>query len=118
MKEFLMLIRENADYGTMTPQEMQEDIERHIQWVEALVNSGHFSSSNPLMQEGTVIKGKDKIVTDGPFVESKECISGYYFLRATSLAAATEIAKGCPALMAGATLEIREIMPVDDAPGQ
>jgi len=118
MKEFLMLIRENAEYGTMTPQEMQEDIERHIQWVEQLVNKGHFRSSNPLMPEGAVIKGKDKIVTDGPFVESKECISGYYFLLAASLDAATEIAKGCPALILGGAVEIREIMPVDDAPGQ
>jgi hypothetical protein len=117
MKAFLMLIRENRDYGTMTPEEMQEDIEKHIQWVEELVHKGHFKSGDPLSPEGAVIKGTDKIVTDGPFVESKECISGYYFLLAETLEAATSIAKGCPALDTGATLEIREIMETDESAG-
>lgn len=106
-----MLIRENLEnYGKMTPQEMQEDIASHMQWVEKLVENGNFKGGNPLSPEGKCISGKDTIVTDGPYIETKEAISGYYFLLANSLEEVTEIAKGCPAIESGGILEIREIV--------
>ena len=109
MNEYLLLIRENLEaYGKMTPQEMQEDIERHVKWVEKLVQNGHFKDGNPLMPMGTSIKGT--IVTDGPFIETKEGVSGYYFLLANSLEEATEIGKGCPSLASGGMIEIREVL--------
>lgn len=113
MKEFLILIRENLEVArNMTAQEMQEDIEKHIKWVEKLTAKGHYKSGNPLDTQGHCIEGNQKIVTDGPFIESKEGIGGYYFLLAESLEQATEIAKGCPALEAGSTLEVREVITV------
>ncbi len=113
MKEFLLLIREDAGYGQLSPAEMQEDIEKHLAWVEDLVTKGHFKDGNPLESAGSVIKGKEALITSGPYIESKECISGYYFLLAASLEDATALASQCPALEAGATLEIREIMATD-----
>jgi hypothetical protein len=114
MKEFLLLIRENAEYGKMTALQMQEDIEKQIAWVEKLIKKENFKEGNPLDSKGSFIIGKNKIVTDGPYVESKECISGYYFIFANSLLEATEIAKGCPSLDTGATLEIREVVQIDE----
>ncbi|RQO69525.1 hypothetical protein DBR43_15730 [Pedobacter sp. KBW06] len=110
MKEFLMLIRENADYGEMTAQQMQDDIEKQIKWVEELMAKGNFKDANPLSPEGAHAKGN--VITDGPYVESKECISGYYFLLANSLEEATELAKGCPSLAIGASVEVREVIQV------
>lgn len=114
MKEFLLLIREDANYGQLSVEEMQADIKKHIAWVEGLIAKGQFKDGNPLDANGTLIKGKDKIVTDGPYIESKECISGYYFLLANSLEEATEIAKYCPALELGVTIELREVMLTDE----
>jgi len=111
MKEFLMLIRENADYGEMTAEQMQDDIEKQIKWVEELMAKGIFKDGNPLNPEGSHIKGN--VITDGPYVESKECISGYYFLLANSLEEATEMAKGCPSLALGGSVEIREVIQVE-----
>ena len=111
MKEFLMLIRENLEsYGKMTQEEMQADIEKHVKWVEELVKNGNFKGGNPLMPMGKYVKGANKVVTDGPFIELKEGVSGFYFLLANSLQEATEIAKGCPSLNIGGTFEIREII--------
>lgn len=108
MKEFLMLIRENLEtYGKMTPEEIQKDIEKHIRWVEKLVKNGNFKGGNPLTPTGKHISGKNSVVTDGPYIESKEGVSGYYFLLAKNLEEATEIAKGCPSLQIGGTVEIR-----------
>lgn len=110
MKEFLLLIRENADYGQLSVEEMQADIQEHIQWIESL--GGHFKAGNPL--EATGLTLKNQVVTDGPYVETKECVSGYYFLVAGSLEEAGELAKGCPDLKRGAILEIREIINTDE----
>lgn len=113
MKEFLMLIRENAKYGELSVEAMQADIQEHINWVETLVEKGNFKSGNPLNSGGVTLKGN--VVTDGPYVETKECISGYYFLLANSLDEVKKIAKDCPDLKRGATLEIREIINTDEA---
>lgn len=112
MKEFLMLIRENADYGNLSVEEMQEDIHEHIRWVETLVERGNFKDGNPLNPNGITLK--NDVVTDGPYVETKECVSGYYFLLANSLEEVKELVKGCPDLKRGATLEVREIINTDE----
>ena len=106
-----MLIRENANYGEMTAQQMQDDIEKQIKWVEELMAKGNFKDGNPLSPEETHVKGN--VITDGPYIESKECISGYYFLLANSLEEATELAKGCPSLALGASVEVREVIQVE-----
>ncbi len=111
MKEYLMLISENLEnYSTMTPEAMQADIEQHVKWVEELVSKGHFKSGNPLMPNGKYISTAAGVVTDGPYTEVKEGISGYYFLLAESLEQAAEIARGCPSLQNGGTLEVREVI--------
>ncbi len=111
MKEFLMLIREEANYGSLSVEEMQADIEEHIKWVEALAEKGHFKDGNPLDSKGITLK--NDLVTDGPFIETKECVSGYYFLLADSLEDVKELVKDCPDLKRGATLEVREIIHAD-----
>ena len=47
-------------------------------------------------------------VTDGPFVETKEALGGFYLLEADDLEAAVELAKSVPAPFGG--LEVRPIM--------
>lgn len=115
MKEFLMLIREDANYGDLSAQEMQECVEKHISWVNGLMEKDQFREANPLDAGGASIKGKEKIVTDGPYIESKECISGYYILKAGSLKEAIGIAMTCPDLdYDRRTVEVREIAQLEE----
>ena len=51
---------------------------------------------------------RDDIVTDGPFVETKEALGGYYVIEAADLDQALAIAKVCPAPYGG--VEVRPIM--------
>ena len=46
---------------------------------------------------------------DGPFSESKEAIAGFFIIQADSLEEAVEIAKNCPGLDYGQTVEVRAI---------
>jgi hypothetical protein len=109
MKEFLLLLREDLNaYKGMSREDMQSDIDMHMRWVEELAKNGNFKHGNPLSADGKFLK-PNNAATDGPYVEGKEGVSGFYFLLANSLEEATEIAKGCPTLKAGGTVEVREI---------
>src|SRR5690606_3314305 len=114
MKEFLMLIREDANYGELSAEEMQACIEKHYRWVETLREKGQFKEAQPLEAGGAHIRGKQRIGSDGRFLEGKECVSGYYILLAESLEAAIGIAKGNPDLDWDRAVEVREIMPMED----
>ena len=56
--------------------------------------------------------GAKKLITDGPFVESKEVVGGYLIVSAASLDEATIMSKGCPILEEGGSVEVRQIHPM------
>ena len=51
----------------------------------------------------------DGLISDGPYVESKEVVGGYNLLEAESYEVAIAIAKECPVLKQGGNVEIREL---------
>ncbi len=60
-------------------------------------------------------QGDDRIVTDGPFAETKELIAGYWMWQVGSLPEAIEWVKTCPPPMEGeAEIEIRPVYEMDD----
>jgi hypothetical protein len=62
------------------------------------------------MNEGKIVSGKNgRAVADGPFAESKEAIGGYFLVQASDLNEALEIARACPGLAYGITVEVRPI---------
>lgn len=63
-----------------------------------------------LTYEGKTIV-RQKVITDGPFGETKEMIGGYWFILANNLDEAAQIAIGNPCLDCGLFLEIRPIDP-------
>ncbi len=60
------------------------------------------------------ISGENKIVTDGPFPETKELIGGYWIIEAGSLKEAVEWAKRVPAVMGETEIEIRQFLEVEN----
>ncbi|MGH2913258.1 MAG: YciI family protein [Solirubrobacteraceae bacterium] len=50
------------------------------------------------------------LTTDGPFVETKEALGGYFFFEAEDLDAAIEIASQVPAARMGGAVEVRPLM--------
>jgi hypothetical protein len=65
-------------------------------------------SGDALTMEGRVVDAK-KVVTDGPFVESKEIVGGFSIVQADTIDAAAELAKGCPGLLYGGKVEVRTL---------
>jgi hypothetical protein len=59
---------------------------------------------------GKVVRGKAKVVTDGPYAESKDAIGGYLVIEAKDLAEAVELSKGCPVLEGEGSVEVRPVV--------
>ena len=55
------------------------------------------------------MSGKNRVVSDGPFAESKEAIGGYFLLDVASLDEAVAIAQECPGLPYGIRVEVRPV---------
>jgi hypothetical protein len=108
MADFLFVYRNGTDaHGKMTPEQMQQHMQKWHDWINEGFRLGWMvNAGDGLKKEGRVVNGK-KVVTDGPFVESKEIVGGFSIVRADSLDAAAELAKGCPVLLTGGRVEVR-----------
>ena len=110
MHHFMILLKEDLQAASqLTEEQLQEDIQQYTQWVEELSKKGNFISGEPLEGRGWQLK-KDELVTNGPFIESKEAISGFFIMKAESDDQALAIAKTCPVLRSGGSLELRPVM--------
>ena len=108
--EYLLLFRGTHWHKGLSPAEIQKVMSRWRAWYNALQTQGTMKGGLPLMNEGKIISGPGgRVVTDGPFTESKEAIGGYFLIRVDNLAEAIEIARQCPGLEHGAVVEIRPV---------
>ena len=113
--EFLLVFRNTLWNRSLSPEAIKKNLDRFTAWFDRLNNEGKFKGGHPLANEGKIIAGKNTL-TDGPFVESKEGIAGFFIIRADSLEQAVEAAKGCPGLEYGQTVEVRPIILDDEIP--
>lgn len=110
MADFLFIYRGSEEAESrLAPEEMQQVMQKWGAWIGEAMQKGWMTNpGDALTGEGKLVKS-NKVVTDGPFVESKEIVGGYSVIKADSLAAAAELAKGCPALLSGGTVEVRPL---------
>ena len=64
---------------------------------------------NPVQASGRTIRGKTKTVTDGPYAELKDLVTGNLLINVASLDEATELAKGCPIFEFDGSVEVRPV---------
>lgn len=115
MSEFLLLFRGgDTRHNRLPAEQAQAHMQRWITWMTELGEQGRMVSAEPLDWSGKTVSGTSKVVTDGPFIEGKEMVSGYLILVAESLDAATEIAKACPILeFEDGNVEVRPINKIE-----
>ena len=110
--QFMLLIRGTHWRKDLSPEEIEKVMNRWTAWFDRLTQQGKAKAGQPLAHEGKIISGKKGgIVADGPFLESKEAIAGYILLDVAGLSEAQEIAKECPGLDYGVTIEVRPTVP-------
>jgi hypothetical protein len=112
MSEFVYLYRGGSREGS--PEQMQQVMQRWMAWFKDLSQKGHVKDQGqPLERAGKVVKGKQKVVTDGPFAEAKDVVGGYTLIEARDLEQAVELSKGCPILEREGAVEVRPVMKIN-----
>jgi len=107
--EYMLLFRGTHWDKDLSPEEIQKIMGQWNAWFERLTLQGKVKSAHPLEREGKLVSGKGRTIADGPFAESKEAIGGYFLLELDDFNEALEIAKECPALEYGVTVEVRPV---------
>lgn len=111
MKYMLMFVGEEAGWERQSPEEMKRAYDAVLKWWGEHSAAGRILGGEelkPTRTATTVRKQNGRVVvTDGPFVESKEALGGYAIIDVPDLDAAIELAKTWPVLQ---TIEIRPIV--------
>ena len=113
MKQFMFIYRSATGQPDLSPQQMQQNMQAWIGWIQGGVADGWMVSGGDALQydNGRVVR--DSGTMDGPFIESKEIVGGYSLVQAADLDAAQKLTAGCPALSNGGSVEVRELMMVN-----
>jgi hypothetical protein len=115
--QYLVLFSGKDWYSRLSSAEIQNVIDQSMGWFQELMSSGKAKAAQALGRSGATISGKDgRILSDGPFAESKEAIGGYLLLEVGSLEEAIAIARTSPSLRYGSTVEVRPLL--DECPLQ
>jgi hypothetical protein len=115
MEKFLLLIREDIEKLRLSQQEHSTRIREMTKWVETLGESGNYIGGEPLVTIGRYVS-KDNVLSDGPFIEAKESISGYIFIKAENLDQAVSMAQTCPYVMNDTmVIEVRPVMAMENS---
>jgi hypothetical protein len=91
-----------ADWESWGPEQQQADIQRHLDWFAK--HRDHIVGGEELDEPRTVKtlrpgrQGEGVVVTDGPYVESKEVLGGFVILEVDSMDDALAIASEWPSL--------------------
>src|ERR1700679_2908709 len=92
-----------------TAADTQSSGEKWHAWAEALVLGGHTVTGAQFARGGTSVSGPDRVVSEGA-AGAVDVIGGYFQISADSLDEATQLAKGCPMLDHGGTVEVRPVL--------
>ena len=113
----MLLIAGDPERFARLPQEEQDSwMGEYFAFTQALVDAGELVSGDPLHGPDTAttvsVRDGETITTDGPFVEMKEVIGGYYVIDVPDLDRAIELAAQIPDARTGKV----EVRPVVDLP--
>ena len=113
---FMVLVKANreSEAGVMPSEELLTEMGK---FNEALVNAGVMLAGEGLhpSSKGVRVKfsGDKRIVTDGPFAETKELLAGFWLWQVASKEEAIEWVKRCP-MQEGDEIEIRQVFEAED----
>jgi hypothetical protein len=113
MQYLLLIYHPEAEWAKKTPDERGLIYQEYRQLIDGLAEKGKFLGGNQLepSEAATTVRVRDakRVVTDGPFAETKEHLGGYFLVEATDLDEAIGIAARIPGARYG-SIEVRPVM--------
>jgi hypothetical protein len=115
--KYMLLIY--TDEQTWTEAERQHCFAESTQLAHRLKANGRFLATAPLlpvaMATSVQVRDGKRLVTDGPFAETREQLGGYFLIDAKDLDEAIGIAASIPGARKG-TVEIRPVLQLEGLP--
>jgi len=107
------------DENVLTPAEREDCYVKSAQLARDINASGQYLDASPLHPTTTAtsvrVRNSQRLVTDGPFAETREQLGGYYLVNARNLDDALSIAERIPAARWG-TVEVRPVLEIAGLP--
>ncbi len=121
MKYMLLVHHDEAVFGTFSETKQQEMLDESVQLTHQLHAKRQYINASPLQPAATaaIVRVRDgkSFVTDGPFIETREQLAGYFLIDATDLNAALGIAARVPGARIG-TVEVRPLREIVGLPNE
>ena len=93
----------------VSPSVLQAHLEKWYAWSDELARHGRRNVGTPLDSPGKAVRGHERVVSDGPYAESKDLVTGAMIIHADSLDDAVEVARQCPTFEFGGSVEVRPV---------
>jgi hypothetical protein len=110
--EKFMLIFHGGINPNASPQDLQSNMGKWMQWVEKLQTEGKYVSGEALLPGGKLVTGKTA-VTDGPYTEGKEVVGGFFVINANNMEEAVAECEHYPDFDYGGQVQVRPVMKFD-----
>jgi hypothetical protein len=109
-RKFMLIFRGGAvSRGDLSPSELQAHVAKWYAWSDELARQGRRNAGTPLDGSGATVRGRERVVTDGPYAESKDLVTGSMVIEALSLDDAIAVARGCPTYEFDGSVEVRPV---------
>ena len=111
MEKFMFIFHGGSDIAPemRAPEAMQGHMQKWFAWVEKLKKEGRYVSGEPLEPTGMFVSGPKKIVTDGPFAESKELVGGFFIIHANNIQEAVALCDDYPDFKYNGKVQVRPV---------
>jgi hypothetical protein len=116
VKYLCLVYGEETALAALSEREMQGLVDESLAYDDVLRKSGHYLESAALQQVKTAktvrVRDRKRIITDGPFAETKEQLLGFILIEATDLDDAVRVAAKIPMASSG-SVEVRPILDLE-----
>lgn len=110
MPKFIILMTENDNaWAALTQAEQDRLLSRYDAWVEELKTRDQLRGGEPIGKGGRTLHMTEGQLQERECSETTGVLTGFFIVEAVDLDAAVAIARGCPALTHGETVEVRPL---------
>ena len=118
MKYMLLIYGDPSKWTDQTEEEGNAVMQEYFAFTGAIEASGELVAGDPLqgIETATTVRvhGGERVLTDGPFAETKEVLGGYYLVDVADLDRALELAAQLPGAVRG--YDAIEVRPLAELP--
>lgn len=114
MEKFMLIFQNGENEINQSAEEMQLQMGKWFAWIGQLKAADKYLEGEPLLPDGKVVTGINTY-TDGPYVEGKEIIGGYFIVQAENMDEAIAMCNDFPDFSTGGKVHVRQVMKMDMA---